>query len=268
MEFHVAHEHLSEVTSKLGFPLDNSKASFQASREIFGEGEITGSWLEANTGYSLITEAESSHTQTTSKEGATDIGFVLGDGDSDDHFVVDIYTDPKYGTFLFKTTSGLSMCMHEEGTEAAAIPSIQVSMSPVRAVLPDAAMVFRFRLANAGPVAYRFQLFAYHNTNFDGLEIVAHGGALDGPIVYSIDGNSEIFTTISVHRGPKLYEYNPIELGFRLACDNTPFKSQTNKVTLYNDNVDREKKIVFAEPCQQIYWAGLEDGYKLTIKDN
>ena len=145
MEFHVAHQHLSEVTSKLGSPGDNSIDSLQKSETILGETEVTGGWVEANAGYSLITEAERSHTQTTSKEGTTDIGFVLGDGDSDDHFVVDIYTDPKYGTFLFKTTSGLSMCMHEEGTEAAAIPSIHVSATPVRAVLPDVQKIHKLR---------------------------------------------------------------------------------------------------------------------------
>jgi hypothetical protein len=266
MEFHLTHEHMSETTSKLGLPRENSQGFHSGETEIPMEAEFPGFYLQAGFQLTENSETEESHSKTTTKEGSTDIGFVLGDGDSDDHFVVDIYTDPKYGTFLFKTTSGLSMCVHEPGTLPGALASIQVSKRPVAPVLPDAAMVFQLQLQNRGPVGTRFELFAYHHTNTGNLALSANGGGLSSPMVYEkLDGEGVVFATLTVHRGPLLYEYPPLEIGFRLACDNTPYKSKTSAVTLFNEVVDEKQKIVFAEPCQKVFWANLEDGYQLTI---
>jgi len=46
----------------------------------------------------------------------TDISFSLGDPDSNNEFVIDLFIDDKYGGLIFKTTSGRSSCPHEDGT--------------------------------------------------------------------------------------------------------------------------------------------------------
>lgn len=48
---------------------------------------------------------------TTEKESS--ISVYLGDPDSSDEFSVDIFLDPVYNTFVFKTISGISACPWE-----------------------------------------------------------------------------------------------------------------------------------------------------------
>jgi hypothetical protein len=124
---------------------------------------------------SLHYENEKSNKETTSTETETSVYFLLGDGDADDVFVVDVFTDPTYGTFLFKTVSGRSICCHEANTAQTAHPFMSVWSRPEVPVLPDDQMVFQLKLGNVGVVPYRFQLFTYHHDNsFISLVLIAY----------------------------------------------------------------------------------------------
>jgi hypothetical protein len=86
-------------------------------------------------------------------------------------------------------------------------------------------MIFQLQLQNKGAVGYRFELFIYHSDNTGGLRQLINGATLQGPHLYErIEAEETIFTTLTIHRGPVLYEYDPLVLGFHLACDEVSFK--------------------------------------------
>jgi hypothetical protein len=122
--------HLSEFSFSLGSPIENSNGHTKADANIPLEFAVPGFHDDMDIRAERNSGTEESHSRTNSNEGSTEIFFVRGDGDSDDHFVVDIFTDPKYGTFFFRTTSGLSLCKHEEGT-----------------LYPEPSLLYRFRRA-------------------------------------------------------------------------------------------------------------------------
>jgi hypothetical protein len=102
---------------------------------------------------SLHYENDKSNKETTSKETESSISFLLGDGN--DVFVVDVFTDPTYGTFLFKTVSGRSLCCHDANTARTVYPYMLVWLRPKAHILPDNQMVFQLKLVNVGAVPYR-----------------------------------------------------------------------------------------------------------------
>ena len=261
------HDHAKSHVEKLGEPVENANENHQLDYKRESEGEFPGFYVRANFDIARNRHTEESHKKTTNSEGSTKIAFVLGDGDKDDHFVVDVFTDPTYGKFLFKTTSGQSLCIHEEGTIATAVASLQVVKSPAAPVLPDAQMVFQLLLQNRGPAAYRFELVAAHSTNPGNLILLSNGDTYIAPMTYALDGEAAVFTTITVSRGPVDYNYPALEIGLRLACEEASHKSYSSSATVYNRVVDGEKKIVFAQPCSTVFWAGLDDGYHLTINE-
>jgi len=267
LEFHLNHEHAKQHVDQMGLPHENSKGKHNFFAENNGEFVALTNYFAINFMLAQNSETAESHTKTTKNAGSTEISFVLGDGDSADHFVVDIYTDPHFGTFLFKTTSGLSLCIHEEGTMPGALAVIQVSKTPAAPVLPDAPMVFQLLLQNRGPVAFGFELFAIHTTNPGNLVLLANGDTFIAPMTYSLAGEAAVFTTMTVWRGPGRYQYPALEIGFRLACDSAPYKSRKTTALVFNQVVEGERKVVFAEPCSSVFWAGLDDGYQIIINE-
>ena len=69
--------------------------------------------------------------QDTDSESSTSISFELGDPELSDEFLVDVWLDPTYGTFIFDTVGGTSSCPHENGTNAIEIPRIRCLGCPV-----------------------------------------------------------------------------------------------------------------------------------------
>lgn len=58
------------------------------------------------------------HTTLQSVESSVEVehSYTLSDGDDGDQLQVAVYEDPIYGTAVFKTLSGMTMCPHENGT--------------------------------------------------------------------------------------------------------------------------------------------------------
>jgi hypothetical protein len=123
-------------------------------------------------------------------------------------------------------------------------------------------MIFQLQLQNAGKVGYRFELFTYHSDNTGGLKQLINRATLQGPHLYEqIETEETIFTTLTIHRGPELYEYDPLVLGFRLACGEGSHESATDTATTSN----RESKIIFEQKCPKLRWAGLDNGFRIDI---
>ena len=100
MEFDLADEHVKSSTAKMGAPSENSYGHHALTGTNPGEMKFPGLILKVDAELVQNSETSESHSKSTDRASSTEISFVLGDGDSDDHFVVDIYTDPKYGKWM------------------------------------------------------------------------------------------------------------------------------------------------------------------------
>jgi len=119
-----------------------------------------------------------------------------------DEFVVDMFLDEKYGTFVFNTVGGQSKCPHEVNTNPIELPNLSletaVGITPV-----DESMIFKVGLNNEG---YGTSSFAfYHETgdNVDGLSIDADGAGDTWFLTGSQVGGSTSIVTLTIDAGPE-----------------------------------------------------------------
>merc|ERR1711959_128199 len=61
-------------------------------------------------------ESELEHAMAWAKYGDMEVTYTLGDGDPYDKFVIQIATDSRFGTPIFKTIGGASKCPGEPNT--------------------------------------------------------------------------------------------------------------------------------------------------------
>ena len=253
MSFSLSHDMLKQHVQKLGNAFENSDAKIDA-------GIKTDVDFKAVAGFVLLVDPSFDVDETLSHHGSkstdsnTKVSFVLGDNDvyGTDEFTVDVYTDPIYGTFVFDTVGGQSRCPHEEGTVPAAEPKVVVYEEPKRPVLPDDIMVFKVLLGNTGEQSSKFELYIESQDNIGGLQVSAGGGSLAAKRIFELDSQEEIVTTVTLRRGPELFQYPPLEMLFRTYCG-----SECNRTIasaeLYNEVKGGEKYIEFAEPCQKVF---------------
>ncbi|CAK9105214.1 Hypothetical protein SCF082_LOCUS49043 [Durusdinium trenchii] len=266
-EFKMHHHKVEEHVSKMGSPLGNADAA----QKIHSVGDITvksfaGFVLNAAGGVQRHTHAE--HRRTDTHEGSTSISFALGDRDIGDEFVVDVFLDPKYGTFVFDLNSGQTKCPHEGGTRTVKRedPIIEILERPRGPVLPDESMDFRVRLTNNGASPSSFQLAMDIRDNEEQAGFFAHGASLYEPHMYDrIDPGESIETLVSVFRGPTAFEYKEAAIEFRSACEflrnvgdgQLILNPALATVKLSNVGVGEDQKIEFARPCPKVRLAGL-----------
>eukprot|EP00941_MAST-03F_sp_MAST-3F-sp1_P003154 g3154.t1 len=89
----------------------NAGANGKGNFKLFGVGMSLGKSLAFNWGES---EGE---TRVIDGGSSTQVSFTLNDGNVGDFFDVEISRDEVYGTPVFKTVAGRSMCPHEAGTD-------------------------------------------------------------------------------------------------------------------------------------------------------
>lgn len=184
----------------------------------------------------------------------TTVSFVLGDEQPNDEFVVDIYVDPIYGTFVFNTVSGRSRAPHEPNTLKG--EDLRISMErPTRPVMPTEAIVFDITLGNDGESLAVFQAGVDHTSNPGGLRHYMGGVGMEVAIDYQMDSRSEVITTLEVTRGPKDYVYPATTLEFGGDWDEKGIEAAVVDIWNYQDK-NGDKWIKFEEPCPTIEWAG------------
>jgi len=150
MEYSIAYSNDYEHSYLLGPPEANSEGNLELGIAAGIEFNLGGVGLELGISGGLAWNTKRSHSGTKSEGSSTQITVVLGDADGDDYFVVDVLTDPKYGTFVFHTVAGSSSCPHEEGTDYSAKANIVLAKKPEGHVLPDQSMAFQLQLTNQG----------------------------------------------------------------------------------------------------------------------
>ena len=202
-------------------------------------------------------EIKHSMLKEETSEDSTSVSFHLGDPDPGDEFVVDIFVDNRYGTFLFETVGGISRCPHEPNTLPGEDPKLTLLRTPSAYVDPDSTMLFEIELENLGQGTGIFQLEAEQgkgslSVTIDGNLVISEFGQS-----YAVKKNSSKRKIIAIQRGPLAYKYEGVTI-FLKTCDSPrEGASDVRKITLYNqvDN-NQEKNIVFLQPCPTISWAG------------
>jgi hypothetical protein len=165
IEFSLQHHNLKQFVKKMGEPSfnDDVEQGTWGWQNMNGQFDFSSGFDSDHT-FGLVAidfeiasflhyENDKSNKKTTSKEKETSISFLLGDGG--DVFVVDVFNDPTYGTFLFKTVSSCSLCCHKANMARTVYLSMPVWSRPKAHVLRDNQMVFKLKLGNVGAVPYR-----------------------------------------------------------------------------------------------------------------
>ena len=187
---------------------------------VFGA-EVFGAGMRGSVSPLDLTISRS-HTSSSGTDTAstTEVSFTLGDNDAGDEFVVDTFYDARYKSIIFDTVAGRSKCPHEAGTLPIEDPSIEISDLPSSIVTPDEEIVFELKLINKGVGKSAFVLYPDLRDNEGNLQLQLDGAPLAGNRQYDwIDTDETVVTTLSVSRGPKLYQNKPITLWFRSACE-------------------------------------------------
>jgi len=201
---------------------------------------------------------------------ATSIGFVLGDNDPQDEFVVDLFYDEKYGTVIFKTVAGQSKCPHEASTAAIEDPRLLITSRPSQHVFPEEDMVFELEMSNLGVGdESQFVLYAQHRDNDGSLKLLLDGAPFGKSREFTnIRKDSTYKKTLVLQRGPLSYQYSSIDLVLESACEDSSSSvndltasifDETKSITqkLWNVQEDENNFLIkFVEPCPKVEWAG------------
>lgn len=200
-------------------------------------------------------------------EDETRIKLILGDPDPLDDFTVDVYLDPKYNTFAFKTVSGRSSCPWEGGNLVRIEdPVIKLIQNAPRHVPSNQPLIFKVEMYNRGNTTVPLEVFVDPETNSGDMEVEMNGDTLHGrPIFFFTEDNKRYQSTISVHRGPVDFQYPSLNLWYRSVCENEmnvinvrgadQFAAANLVLSNYEDN-ESNPGIEFAEPCPEVRWAG------------
>jgi len=192
---------------------------------------------------------------------STSISASLSDPDIDDEFVVDIYYDNKFGTFIFDTVAGRSRCIFEEGTLPNEDPQLRLVTPESPFIYPDESMIFHVEIANLGFVTSSFWLGQEESSEFD-----AYGP--DGMSGIDENGHSILLTPgetkikyIEIPRPNALadrYEFPPMQLFFKSQCmsDMLPDYGDYSILPLSNAvNKKGEQILKWIAPCPEVHWA-------------
>ncbi|CAB9518222.1 Cupin superfamily protein [Seminavis robusta] len=263
MEFTMGHAGITEI-SQLNPALNNEESTFGGTLSFDMSG---GPGIMIGGGFELthVTTRSQVFTETDGEEKETTVSFVLGDEDKDDDFVLDIFVDPKFGTFIFRTVAGTTSAPWEGSPTARGEDiDLRVVQRPNKPVLPDEPMVFTLTIANnVNDRTSAFVVFLDHTTNPDGLTHKLGGNDLAvahdfGPF------NGVRVVTMEIWRPSRGYQFTPTLIQMQADWDGTGSEAKT--VLLSNDLCQGNPCIKFAEPCPVMKWAGaLEREKKFVV---
>ena len=189
-----------------------------------GKGNIAGIGFEF--GAKISASVELGATYGWGRAYTRTVGYHLADNDPGDYFSVNIKKDIVYGTPVFETVAGESMCPHEDNTvprEKCQIVAVQNTMVNVPA---DETAIFEVILTNLSESedGQRYGL-AFWDGWSDGAIVKVNGKTLigdNGYIVYNIDGalgNNSVKVTVQVTRAPGQYEHSGLKLAMFSDCE-------------------------------------------------
>ncbi|GFH43554.1 hypothetical protein CTEN210_00027 [Chaetoceros tenuissimus] len=238
-------------------------ADLDLSTTIFGVGVEAGFFGD----FQAVITHEATRTDDESEE--TSVSFELSDPDIDDEFVVDIYYDEFYGTFIFNTVAGRSKCVWEKGTGRSEDPSLRSYNSASSFIYPNEKMVFEVEMNNLGRTGDSFFYVTQEassrnlDVRIDASRDVDENGHViqlyrDKPVIKQI-----IITRGFTVRGEEGYEFPEISLTLKSKCEADMNIRQNTKdgmyvtIPLFNHvDEDGTRKLKWIEPCPKINWIG------------
>lgn len=258
-------------------------ASYAHSLELAGL--PTGADKTMSVGFSIGGGASTS--EGFSNDESTTISFTLADDDPNDSYTLDVLDDPVYGTPVFRTRAGESMCPWVPGTLNREEIGFQVDRVTAVDVPEHEQAVFRVKMSNQGqtgrdPLVY--VIGQKIGTNPNGATVLVDGAELLNPIPIQLQPGETKDLIISISKGPDVNQYlyenigifvasacqleHSLGLGYNLAAyaewekNNPgvprPVRSQNIREGIYNI-VDLDKfykqfnlTVQFQEPCSPI----------------
>lgn len=193
------------------------------------------------------------NTRSNEVTNTVSTSFTLGDSNLGDSFDVSLMVDPVFGTPVFETNAGQSMCPHEAGTVPREAFELTVDRSSIENIPPEGSGVFTLRVINRSPTLESASLMLAPVYNPGALNLKYAGAAWVNPIEFR---DLELGTTeiiVEAFRGPLDYSY---EVGFELysGCEfdlaaggglSQDYLAET--VSVFVD---------FLRPCSPVAWAG------------
>lgn len=195
--------------------------------------EIAGTGLEGgvNVGFKMTTGGSTTNTSKTSTTTSYTLKDDNGPGPhfSGDYFSVNVKKDPVYGTPMFETVAGGSMCPYVPGTIPLDNPVITANVQTLTNVKKDTA-TFTLYLNNlsldATPNGKRpYVLFLNASSNPSGATVLIGGSSDPNGVTYVIPNNGGVQqATISVIRNTAsgVYNYDDLEFIMSDNCYESP----------------------------------------------
>ena len=204
---------LAESQSIEFYTYVDAEVATSAGLEVFGSGgelgiKVKGSW---NIGKA----------QTIAFEHTNNVGYSLKDNDPGDYFSVDIKADDVFGTPVFELVSGASSCPWEHPTAPREGVTITIDPNEQNDILPEDAAVFTLYLGNTSQTSEsrEYYLAVVQESNPYGAIIAIGGVPLEQSLSYTIPAGQQIEATMTVERGPEMYDYNNLHVELYSGCD-------------------------------------------------
>lgn len=206
---------------------------------------------------------EHSTTIGDTEDESTSVSVNFGDPDKGDEFVVDIYYDETYGTFIFHTVAGRSKCIHEDGTARSEDPRLVLSNPTSSFIYPEETMVFEVGMSNLGQSPDSLFYIVQEAGNRD-LSVTADYTIVnENGLVIQLHNDKSVTKQIAIKRGYNKYEFPKLQLTLKSKCEADMNVRQNQidglytTITLSNAlNEKGEQVLKWMEPCPEVHWAG------------
>ncbi|GFH57722.1 hypothetical protein CTEN210_14198 [Chaetoceros tenuissimus] len=205
-----------------------------------GDLEFPGVKIGLEAGLNLQIDIQ--HSSTITNEKCSESGITFGLGDPDD-------------------VGGRTKCRWEPGTAKGEDPKITVLNKPSQFIFPNEEMIFDVELANFGDHVYSYFLVGQDvDTETSALQMIFdNGNTLDyeGTSV-KLNKEEPIPRKIRVVKGADSYDFKPVKLALRSACEFAmDYETLPIVEELFNFvEVDGTKKLKWLEPCPAVQFAG------------
>ena len=245
-EFATSSSQTANNTYEISLQYDQEN-SLEVGVEVNGVGTTTAMVSSKSTGN---TESE-----TEEETAATETGFFLSDDDPGDAYSMTVKMDPYWNMPVFVTNGGQSSCPWLENTMRRQVAQISVTEPALVDIPPEEPAVFTVLLGNNSDTGedQTYYLTVDNSSNPYGLTLTASGYNLANGVQYDLAFGEQMEVSVSVDRGPELYEYEDIVLQLVPDCE---FDDDNwinyDEVTI---------SVTYKEPCSESIVSFPEDGW-------
>ena len=225
----------------------DEEASVDIGIEVNGVGTTSAMVLSKSTG--------STESETEEETTATETGFLLSDDDPGDAYSMTVKMDPYWNMPVFVTNGGQSSCPWLENTMRRQVAQISVTEPALVDIPPEEPAVFTVLLGNNSDTGEdeTYYLTVDNSSNPYGLTLTASGYNLANGVQYGLAFGEQMEVSVSVDRGPELYEYEDIILQLVPDCE----FDEDNWI-----NYDEVAiSVTYKEPCSESIVSFPEDGW-------